>query len=120
VILIKKRIFALVGLLLLMLTMTAYAIEPYMYGQAPVLTFNGTTANCYAECKSTDNADTVKATLTLYQGKTYVDSWSGSGKGHALIAGNCTVKKGKSYTLTLTYSINGTAQPSVSATATCP
>ena len=74
-ILIKKRIFALVGLLLLMLTMTAYAIEPYMYGQAPVLTFNGTTANCYVECKSTDNADTVKATLTLYQGKTYVDSW---------------------------------------------
>ncbi|WP_418505858.1 hypothetical protein [Dysosmobacter sp.] len=116
----KRRVFALVSLLILMLTMTAHAIEPYGAVQMPILSFNGTTANCYVDCKGENSTDTVKATLTLYQGKTYVDSWSGSGKGHALVTGNCTVKSGKSYTLALTYSINGISKPSVSATATCP
>ena len=91
VILMKRRVFALVSLLILMLTMTAHAIEPYGAVQMPILSFNGTTANCYVDCKGENSTDTVKATLTLYQGKTYVDSWSGSGKGHALVTGNCTV-----------------------------
>ena len=84
----KRRVFALVSLLILMLTMTAHAIEPYGAVQMPILSFNGTTANCYVDCKGENSTDTVKATLTLYQGKTYVDSWSGSGKGHALVTGN--------------------------------
>ena len=117
---IKRRVFALVSLLILMLTMTAHAIEPYGAVQMPILSFNGTTANCYVDCKGENSTDTVKATLTLYQGKTYVDSWSGSGKGHALVTGNCTVKSGKSYTLALTYSSNGITKQSVSNTATCP
>ena len=116
----KRRVFALVSLLILMLTMTAHAIEPYGAVQMPILSFNGTTANCYVDCKGENSTDTVKATLTLYQGKTYVDSWSGSGKGHALVTGNCTEKSGKSYTLALTYSINGITKQSVSNTATCP
>ena len=116
----KRRIFALTSLLILMLTMTAHAIEPRVASQMPILSFNGTTANCYVECKGANTTDAVKATLTLYQGKTYVDSWSGSGTGRVLLSGNCAVKSGKSYTLTLTYSINGTTKPSVSTTATCP
>lgn len=115
----KRRVFALVSLLILMLTMTAHAIEPYGAVPRPIR-LSGTTANCYVDCKGENSTDTVKATLTLYQGKTYVDSWSGSGKGHALVTGNCTVKSGKSYTLALTYSINGITKQSVSNTATCP
>ena len=57
---------------------------------------------------------------TLYQGTTYVDSWSGSGKGYASVSGSCGVRSGKSYKLVLTYSINGSSKPSVSTTATCP
>lgn len=116
----KRRIFALTSLLILMFTMTASAIEPRVAGQMPILSFDGTTAYCYVECKGANMTEAVTATLTLYQGKTYVNSWSGSGKGRVLISGDCAVKSGKSYTLTLTYSINGTEKPSVSTTATCP
>ena len=60
----KRRVFALVSLLILMLTMTAHAIEPYGAVQMPILSFNGTTANCYVDCKGENSTDTVKATLT--------------------------------------------------------
>ena len=55
-----------------------------------------------------------------YQGNTYVDAWSGSGTGSVFVSGQCAVKSGKSYTLTLSYSVNGTAKPSVSVSNTCP
>ena len=102
-----------------MLTMTAYAIEPYMYGQAPVLTFNGTTAQCSITCTGNKSTDQVEAKLTLYQGGAYVDSWDGSGKFRASVHGECAVKKGETYTLVLTWSVNGTKQPSASTTKVC-
>lgn len=116
----KRRFWILAALVIFVLTMTAYAVEPHVVRPRPVLSFQGTTAFCGVDCKAENSSDTVKATLTLYQGSTYVDSWSGSGKGRVAISGNCAVKSGTKYTLTLTYSINGIAQPSVSTTATCP
>ena len=55
----KRRVFALVSLLILMLTMTAHAIEPYGAVQMPILSFNGTTANCYVDCKGENSTDTI-------------------------------------------------------------
>lgn len=116
----KRRVLALTVLFVLALTTSAQAIGLRGAAFKPVLSFNGTTAFCYADCKCGNPNDKVEATLTLYQGSTYVDSWSDSGKGSVFISGECTVKSGKSYTLTLTYSINGTAKTPVSTTATCP
>ena len=42
----KRRIFSLTVLFLLMLGITAQAIEPRATGGNPVLTFDGTTAEC--------------------------------------------------------------------------
>lgn len=116
----KKRIFTLSAVFVLLLTISAQAIEARVTGAKPILTFNGTTAYCYAECKADNRTSTVEATLTLYQGTTYVDSWSGSGNGSVSVSGNCGVTSGKRYKLVLTYSINGASKPSVSATAICP
>lgn len=116
----KRHILALGILLVLALTVSVQAIEPQAVSSKPVLSFEGTTALCYVKCKGGSDSDTVEATLTLYQGTTYVDSWSNSGKGSVTISEECTVKSGKSYTLKLTYSINGASKPSVSTTATCP
>ncbi|WP_312637305.1 hypothetical protein [Oscillibacter sp.] len=49
-----------------------------------------------------------------------MDSWSGSGTGAIFVSGQCAVKSGKSYTLTLSYSVNGMDKPSVSVSNTCP
>ncbi|WP_369281828.1 hypothetical protein [Oscillibacter sp. GMB15532] len=115
----KRRMFSLAALLLLVLSISVQAVQLRAAGN-PNLSFNGTTANCYVNYRSASTSDKVSATLTLYQGNTYVDSWSGSGTGSVFVSGQCAVKGGKSYTLTLSYSVNGTAKPSVSVSNTCP
>ena len=89
----KKRVFALIAVLLLAMANTA---------QAAVL------------------RDRISAKLTLYQGNTYIDSWSAAGTYRVPVSGECTVKSGKTYRLVLTWSINGVAQPSESTTRKCP
>lgn len=116
----KRRMFSLAALLLLVLSISVQAAQPRAVSADPILYFSGTTANCSANCNTGNTSDKVSATLTLYQGGTYVDSWSGSGTGSAFISGSCKVQSGKSYTLILSYSINGQSKPSVYATGTCP
>lgn len=116
----RRRVFALVVPLLLLLALPAYALEARSGKTIPNLYFDGTTAICTASCKADNTTDKVEGTLTLYSGETYIDSWSNSGTGRIVISGKCKVESGKSYKLVLTYSINGVAQPSGTATGTCP
>ena len=111
---------ALVTLLVCILfTVSAQAIEPRAVRGIPSLVFNGTTAQCSALCNGGSSSDTVEATLTLYQGTTYIDSWSDSGKDSLSFSGSCKVERGKTYKLVLSYSINGVEKPSVTVTNTC-
>lgn len=82
--------------------------------------FNGTTATCSVFFKADSTKDKAEATLTLYQGNTYVDSWTDSGTGRVFISESCEVESGKSYRLVLTYSINGVAKPAKAVSGTCP
>lgn len=97
----KMRIFSLTALVLLMLSITAQAIEPRATGGNPVLTFDGTTAQCSVTCTGNKSSDQVKAILTLYQGDSYVDSWDDIGKFRVSVYGECDVKKGETYTFRL-------------------
>ena len=116
----KRRILALTALCMLLFTISAQALEPRNAKPAPLLSFSGTTAYCSLNYISDSSSDRMQATLTLYQGGTYVDSWSGSGTGRVSVSGNCKVSKGKDYTLTVTYSVNGSSQPAVSVTKKSP
>lgn len=116
----KRRSFVLTTLLIfLMLTMSAQAVEERAITAIPSLTFSGTTANCFADCKGGNSSDKVNITITLYQGTTFIKSWSGSGVGRLYISGDCKVEKGKTYDLVLEYSINGVEKPSITVTNTC-
>lgn len=116
----KRRSFALVTLLVcILLTVGAQAIEPRAVWGTPSLMFNGTTAQCSALCNGGNSSDTLEATLTLYQGTTYIDSWSDSGKDSLSFSGSCKVERGKTYKLVLTYSVNGVGKPAVTVTGTC-
>lgn len=117
----KKRWFAL-GMLfaLLFTTIGVQAIEYRAISNKPNLSFDGTTACCSVVCTGASSSDTVAATLTLYQGSTYVDSWSGSGKGSVAIYGESKAESGSSYTLTLNFSVNGIKKSSTSVTKKCP
>lgn len=115
-----KRVFALAVPLLLLLTLSAQALESRAAKADPFLDFNGTTATCSVSFKADNATDKVSATLTLYQGNTYVDSWSDSGTWRVSISESCKVESGKTYRLVLTYTINGAAQPAKAVTGTCP
>ena len=116
----RKRVFTLVLPLLVILSVTAQAVESRVIQIRPVLHFDGTTAICSVSCRAENAKDEVEATLTLYQGDKYIDSWSSSGTGSVFISGNCKVESGKSYKLVLDYSINDVAQLSKTMTGTCP
>ena len=115
-----KSVLALAVPLLMLLTLSAQALEPKIPRADPALDFNGTTAVCSAVCRADSTTDKVAATLTLYQGNTYVASWDDSGTGRVSISESCKVERGKSYRLVLTYSINGTTKPAEATTGTCP
>lgn len=115
----KKRVFALIAVLLLAMANTAQAAVLRVPTATPELSFNDTTANAFALCTAS-TSDRISAELTLYQGNTYIDSWSAAGTYRVPVSGECTVKSGKTYRLVLTWSINGVAQPSESTTRKCP
>lgn len=116
----KKRIFPFVAILLLVFALSTYAASPYVLKVQPYLSFDGTTARCSVTFTGDDSSDEADLTLTLYQGNTYVDSWSASGTDRVRISETCKVESGKTYRLVLTWSVNGKTQPSVSTTKTCP
>lgn len=114
----KRRILSLAALLLIALSVTAQAAESRMGGN-PVLSFDGTTAQCTATCYGRNTSDKVTATLTLYQGSAYVDSWSKTGTYWVNISGETEVQSGKTYTLEMTWAVNGEEQPPVSVSKRC-
>ena len=115
-----KRALSMALVFMMILSLSVQATQTRAIRATPQITFSGTTATCMADCKSSDTNDKIAATLTLYQGNTYVTSWSDSGNGRVLISKTRTVSSGQSYRLVLTYSVNGVSQPSVSVTNTCP
>ena len=116
----KKRILPMMALVALLFTMSAHTAGARVISARPILSFDGTTAVCYADCKGGNMNDEVEATLTLYHGSSYVDSWSDSGKGRVSFSGECKVKSGEIYRLVLRYSVNGVSKPSISTTNKCP
>lgn len=116
-----KRVLTLTALILLVMVagITVQAAEPRAGTSTLSLSFNGSTAVCTAYCKGGSTSDSMEATVTLYQGTTYVDSWSNSGKYAVSISEECRVTRGKSYTLKLNYSVNGVEQPEKTVSKTC-
>lgn len=116
----KRRICVWMALIVLVLSVSVQAAEMRVISAKPMLSFNGTTAFCSVICRGDSSNDTIDVTLTLYQGSSYVNSWSDSGKGRVALSGTCEAVSGKSYKLVVDYSVNSVSKPSVSTTRTCP
>lgn len=118
----KRIVYTFVPLLLvcILFAQMAQAAEPRAAGGTLDLSFQGKMAICTAICQGNSAKDSVKATLTLYQGSTYIDSWSNSGIWEASIYGEHEVESGKTYRLELSYFVNGGSKQGVSVTNRCP
>ena len=75
----KRMVAAMLCGILLAGGIVAQALEPRVANCSLTLTFDGTTAICEATCTGNSSTDQVKATIELYQGNTYLASWSNEG-----------------------------------------
>ena len=81
------------------------------------LSFSGTNANCNSSVRG---RGTINATMELWQGTTLVASWSCSGTGYVAFHETATAISGKSYSLKLSGTINGTSFNATPSNGTCP
>ena len=114
----KKVISLILVLVMLMaVSVTAFAAEPRAAGASPSLYFTGTTAHC--EVTIMDLNKQIIASMTLWDGNDCIAIWPGSGTSVVEITGTCTVEPGKTYTLKVTGTSGGKTLSVEPVTATC-
>lgn len=96
----------------------AYAAQQRSTNIQPTLTFSGRTATC--ECKVSDPGKRISVSMELWDGSTLIDSWSANGLSTILLNETCTVTRGRTYTLTVRCTIDGTSISPTSITKKCP
>ena len=114
----KKIILCLLVMLMLFTAVSVQAATSRAVRASLQLTFDGTQANCSVVITADMLTDTISATMQLKQGNTIIDSWSSSSNGFLILRETAPVEENKTYTLVVTYSINGVVRPSISSTET--
>ena len=106
----KRISLCLLVIMIIILTVPAYAVSPRATMVVPNITFNGTEADCNVRITANKATDKIVATMELWQGTTLIDSWNGNGLWTLKLNGTADVQKNKTYTLVIEYSINGVNQ----------
>lgn len=94
----RKRIFSLIVVLTLLLTVSvpAFALEDAT-SVRPSLTLNSGSASCQVTVRSA-GAD-IEVTMELWSGVDLFDVWTGEGVGVVTVTGSCPIVNGYPYTL---------------------
>lgn len=117
----RKKIISLSLVLVFLLCIAAQASGPQKAPTAkPELSFENTTATCAATIRGDRPQDKIVATARLWAGSTCLKTWNRSGINFLFIKEKATITRGKTYTLTVDYTVNGIKQPQRSVTKTCP
>lgn len=107
--------------LTMLLGITAQASGPIKSPEArPILSFDRTTAICTVYIRGNSSTDTIKATVKLLSGLKCLAEWKSESIGSVKIKESHHVSKGRTYKLTVDYTVNGIKQPQSSVTRTCP
>lgn len=114
----KKRILIVALISLMLFTVPAQATTRVI-GAFPLISFNGTTATCSVTIVPNSQEDKVVAEIELWQGENFVTSWKDSSTGSLLFKETAQVTSGKTYTLIVTFTVNGGPQQFASASGTC-
>ena len=110
----KRLLLVLLAALLLLAVVPAAAATNRTIHADLKLTFHGTTAVCSVEIFGENTSDRIAATMQLKQGSKTIDSWSTSGMGILYMEKTAPVEANKTYTLVVTYAVNGVASPPIS------
>ena len=94
----KKRLPVLILVVVLVI---AFSVPVFASSKIPKarleLTLNGSTATC--KMKVTDLGKSINATMELWQGSTFITSWSASGYSVVNMSETYTITSGLTYTL---------------------
>ncbi len=82
------------------------------------LVFNGTAIECRANV--IDAGKTITVTAKLWRGSTLMGTWSDTGTSFVDVFGVKMGQSGQTYTLTVSYTINGVTHDMPDITRTCP
>lgn len=116
-----KKVALIMALLLVMLVpVSAEASVARIPQTNPLLSFNGTTANCSVTIYTGDSSASVNATVQLWQGNTCLKTWYASGTGFLAFSGTQSVTSGVQYKLTVSATVNGSSLSVPTVTKTCP
>ena len=110
----KKRILAMVSVLILMLTIPAYAVQSRAPAVLPSLSFSGTKATCEVLVTADNYMDDIYLEIELWRGSVKIEDWTVSGEGFI----DFSVAKGNTYTLKVYAEINNVEITPVSLTKT--
>ena len=105
----KKRFFCMSLILVMLLSVSAHAIQSRSITSVPHLSFDG---------NNDKMTDEISATMELRCGSDLIASWNGSGSGILKMTKSAAVKKGKTYTMVVNFSVNGTKRSPVTISAT--
>ncbi len=116
-----KRALALTLVLVLVLGVAAQAAEMRKPSGNVGLSFNGTTAICTGEVRSTTSGDSISAVMKLWHRGRAIRTWPATGTTTVRFNESASVVSGQTYKVTLEYSVNGgTTTTLTSASKTCP
>ena len=96
----------------------AHAIQSRSITSVPHLSFDGNNASCVIQIVGDKMTDEISATMELRCGSDLIASWNGSGSGILKMTKSAAVKKGKTYTMVVNFSVNGTKRSPVTISAT--
>lgn len=119
VISLKKRIFPILFVFLIVFSSTAYAASSRVAPVVPGISFNGTTATCTVFVYAEQMTDDIDAVIKLWQGSQCIKTWEESSVGDLAFSSTATVSRGKTYQLTVDVTLAGNTQPRVSIQGTC-
>lgn len=116
----KRRILtaAVIVLLIVAMTSTAYAATPRAILILPSLEFDGMTAKCAVAITANTN-DEIKATIKLWKDSDVIATWNVSEVSYIKFNDEVTVTGKGEYKLTVDTTINGEAKQQFSDSATC-
>lgn len=114
----KKSVFFVALMSLIILIAPAQATARMIYA-LPFISFKGNTATCNVTINVDSQKDKVAAEIELWQGDNFVTAWEDSSTGMLRFEETVQVVSGKTYTLKVTFTVNGGPQHSTSASGTC-
>jgi len=82
------------------------------------LSFKDNSANCEVYITANSKDDAISAVTKLWQGSSCIETWKDTAKGILDITYKADAENGKSYTLTVDFTVNGITQPTVSTSGT--